>query len=210
MSTWTAPASEIVAKYRPPYPWSNGDHPTWESTIQLLTSTEADRARLDALRADIAANGQQESVRLWPGGCDPRDEECTGQPECCPPKVLNGTHRIAVALLAGGDVTVTDDPWPEQDGTEVCTITTVSYLPPTDPDVDGEVFDLLSFRVSPDLWLTTSFASNTWDGALRKSEIYWDFDAAGHEGTIHDHLRDLFSRLGAVVVGVESRQDTLD
>lgn len=202
MTTWTAPATEIATAYRPAYPFLPDRAATWDDTTCLLTGTAPARARLAELDADLVLNGQEEPVRVDPGGCDPDDDECTGAPDCCPPRVLDGTHRLVAALLAGWDVTVTDEPHPGGPG-QALTATDL-VLRGADDGTTGAVFDQLSFRTDQGVWMTTSFMASERAGEDVTTTIYWDADATGSEDQVARRLAQVVASTGAELVSVRS------
>lgn len=186
MTTWTAPAAEIAANYAPAYPWFPDRKATWDDAVASLTATESDRKRLAELEDDLLLNGQQEPVRLHPGGCDPNDEECTGT--CCPPVILNGMHRVVNALLANRDITVTTDKHVSSDGP----VSATDIYTYTDIDLFDGIFDYLSFRVHDNLWANTSVMASRPTGVV----IYWDDDMTGYEDVIETKLRKVLREAG--------------
>lgn len=76
---------DILSTYKPVYP-SGGD---WNATLDYLMAEE--RELMDVLRASVERSGMREPILL----SDPDD------PYYDEPVVLNGTHRVVLAMVSG-------------------------------------------------------------------------------------------------------------
>lgn len=195
MSTWTAPAGQVANLYRPVYPRDRDREPTWEATTRLLTATTAARARLDELWADLTVNGQEDPIRVHPGGCEQHSPDFphTG----CGPVVLNGTHRVVLGLLHGTDVTVTDDPEPEDLTGWSETTLHVDTIPTS--DLDWDTFgELLGHRIPAGPWVETVGNSLTpnLSGGLDVGVSWWPRIPDGHVRQAETRASEALRKVG--------------
>ena len=158
--TRTVSLDAFFAKYHPAY------GVTWEGAFRVLTEGP-DRAVVDDLIREYRRDGGFERpVRVHEGGCPDMyiaEGVCSGDPDCCPPAVENGMHRLTALHLMGEpsvevestpvDVPVDDEP----DPLEVLIILGEGSQP-----ADEATASLFSFRATPDLWVECDLWS--WPG----------------------------------------------
>lgn len=138
---------ELMESYLPAY----GD--TWARAQDQLLEDPWERGRVLELADDLLERGQLHPVLVHTGGCDPDHlgDLCTGDPGCCPPRLINGMHRVlAHVLTCRPTIAVATRPGGEDEQTWEARFTLTRPL--TDEQWDA-LTSLLSFRLDPDTWL---------------------------------------------------------
>lgn len=134
---------ELIELYGPVYP-DGGD---WQKTAEYLYAEEPEHMAI--LTASLEAKGWREPILL----SEPDDLE-----EGHSPLVLNGTHRVAIALregvislpvVFGSEIpSMADDPFVELEISLIAGELT--------DEEDWKIFDILrSFQLDADIWLTS-------------------------------------------------------
>lgn len=145
---------ELIEQYGPVYPEGRD----WQKTAAFLYDEEPDH--MAELTASLAAKGWRDPVFL----SEPEDLE-----EGDEPLVLNGTHRISVALREGAiSVPVcTYSEWKALglEEPEFFAMLTVKTADPLDEEEMDRIFDVLrSFELTDELWLNSDYSFGTEGG----------------------------------------------
>lgn len=145
---------ELIEQYGPSYPEGRD----WQKTAAFLYDEEPDH--MADLTASLAARGWRDPIRL----SEPEDLE-----EGDEPLVLNGTHRISVALREGviSVPVCTHSEWKalQLEDPELMAMLTVRTADPLSEDEMDRIFDVLrSFELTEDIWLNSDYAFGTQGG----------------------------------------------
>lgn len=199
---------DLLAGYAPAWPFSDDGTPaTWDDAIAVTALDELESARVDELAHELTERGIDDPVLLDAGGCDPdlvSSGECSGQPSCCPPRVLNGMHRVLAHVSAGAQVIkVTFDPGrASEDWTE----TAVRVLAPEGDQWWDDLASLLSFRLDDQTWVECDgVAMLRRAGAEHWLTIPWCGYYPGRNKAIEEAVRERLPRAGLQVLDVTSR-----
>lgn len=151
--------SDIVEKYKPVYPQGG----TWQDTVGYLYSQ--DRKFMDELFEAIRTEGIREPITL----ADDDDEDGL--------YVLNGTHRVAIALYHGLVTLPARYGYEEYDSNELRLAAKIKLSDggSLTQDEDDTLTDKLrSWRLDEKTWLTSDIiygGSNEWELYLDHSDI---------------------------------------
>lgn len=145
---------ELIEQYSPVYP----EGADWQETAQFLYDDEPDH--MAALTASLAAKGWREPIRLS------LPEDLT---DATRPLVLNGTHRVAIALREGiisvPVATYAETKAFEQEAPEFMAMLTVRTADSISEDEMDRIFDVLrSFELTEDIWLNSDYSFGTQGG----------------------------------------------
>lgn len=157
---------DLLTTYKPIYP-VGGD---WDVTLDYLMREE--RAHMQTLMDSVERNGMREPIML----SDPEDDYYAY------PVVLNGTHRVVLAMLTGmftvptliDQGSLSDDLSDAE--TEMLTVEIAGELTEEEGD---ELFDMMrSFELNNNQWAESFFSSST---VGKSSAFYMDSLDLDHE-----------------------------
>jgi len=185
--------SEIVALYRPVYPEGG----TWQDTVNYLYETEP--SHMESLYEAIQTEGIREPVLL---------SDYDDEPEQF---VLDGTHRVALALRKGIvslPTLLKSDQEVEYGSSLIAFLEIAEGLPLTSAQEDQFFDTVRSWRLDDSHWLTSSGAS----GGSGHWELYLDSSDETIAEACEERLREiLFERFPKVTFIVKVKlQDPED
>lgn len=145
---------ELIEQYGPVYPEGRD----WQKTAAFLYDDEPDH--MADLTASLAASGWREPVTL---------SEAEDLEEGDEPLVLNGTHRVAIALREGviSLPVMIHTEWKALDleDSEFMAMLTVKVSEPLSEEDSDRIFDVLrSFELNGDIWLNSDYSFGTEGG----------------------------------------------
>ena len=166
---------ELIEQYAPVYP----EGADWQETARYLYDEEPDHMAI--LTASLQAEGWREPIRL-----SEAEELLEGER----PLVLNGTHRVAIALREGvisvPVVSISELPEHEETPCTVLKFRITGGSVPTEED-EWDLFEVLrSFPLTDGLWVEAAVSSSSSENGDR----VWSYVYEGLEDEdLHGKLR---------------------
>jgi len=170
---------EVAELYAPVYP----EGATWEETARFLMEHEPER--MDELRESIKKHGFREAIVL----STPEDLEDESQP-----LVLNGTHRLVIALLEGM-VSIPTELMSEvnariEDEPQLAITVEALQGELSDEEEDLIIDRLSSWPLNDKCWINSSCAF----GGAKRWEIILDNGAPSDSSTIRTRARQILKK----------------